>query len=183
MKYIKVVLLAVIIVMASGTVWAQEDAFKLNETYPIVDGGTLHVTSDDAEVTIEGTDRSDVHVVIYRHVDVDGWKVETSGTFDVDIAQKDGDLYITENSNEQQRVVVGSVKEEYQITIQAPRNIALNIKGDDDEYTIRNISQGITLEADDAEAEIINAGGSEFKFDMDDGRIDMDGGQGSLHDG
>ncbi len=36
MKYIKAVLLTAIIVMVSGTMWAQEDAFKLNETYPIV---------------------------------------------------------------------------------------------------------------------------------------------------
>lgn len=181
MKYIKAILLIVIIIMAAGTARAQDNTFNLDETYSISDGGTLHLTSDDAEVTIEGTDRSDVHVVIYRRVDIDGWKVETKGKFDVEIEQRNGDLYIMENSDEQQRVVVGSVKEEYKITIEAPRNIALDIKGDDDdEYTIRNIDRGITLEADDAEAEIMNAGGSEFKFDMDDGRIDMDRGQGSL---
>jgi hypothetical protein len=180
MKYIKTVFLTALLVALGGTVWAQDEAFKLNETYPITEEGTLHLTSDDAEVTIEGTDRSDLHVVIYRKVEVDGWKVDKSGTFDVKVEQREGDLYITEKSDEEHRVVVGSVTEEYQITVQAPRNIGLNIKGDDDRYTIRNISKDITLEADDTEAEIINAGEGDFSFSMDDGRIDMDGGKGTL---
>ncbi|MCW9708762.1 DUF4097 family beta strand repeat-containing protein [Fodinibius salsisoli] len=180
MKYVKTGFFTALLITLAGTVWAQDEAFKLNETYPIAEEGTLHLVSDDAEVTIEGADRSDVHVVIYRHVDMDGWKVEKSGTFDVEVKQRDGDLYITEKSDEERRVVVGSVKEEYQITIQAPHDIALDIQGDDDRYTIRNINRGIRLEADDTEAEILNAGGQQFNFSMDDGRINMDRGQGSL---
>lgn len=181
MKYIKAVILTVLMILAGETAQAQDDnTFELNETYPMVQGGTLHLSSDDAEVTIQGTDRPDVHVVIYRHVEVDGLNISKSGTFDVEVEQREGDLYITEKSDEQYRVVVGRVEEEYQITIQAPRDIALSIIGDDDRYTIRNIDRSISLEADDTAAKIINAGGQQFDFSMDDGRIAMDQGSGEL---
>ena len=159
---------------------AQENPYNLDETHPIQDSGTIHLTSDDAEVTINGTNRSDVQVVVYRKVDVDGWSVKSSGEFKVDIENRGGDLYITEENTEEYRVVLGGVQEEYRISIEAPENVALNIKGDDDDYEIAHIGRNIRLEADDANVKVQDAGGQEFDFTMDDGYIHMDKGQGSL---
>lgn len=48
------------------------------------------------------------------------------------VENRNGDLHIRENNRENGRFVVGSVRKEYRITIEAPRQVVLDIEGDDD---------------------------------------------------
>jgi len=69
--------------MVSTAVIAQDDRddrddrgdFHLDETYDISATGTLHLNSEDADVRIVGSNRSDVHVKIDR--------VQASADFDL----------------------------------------------------------------------------------------------------
>ena len=180
MHFLKEILSIFILCLSVLPAMAQENPYNLEETHPIEEGGTIHLTSDDAEVTITGTDRADVEVVVYRKVDVDGWSVKSSGAFKVDVENRGGDLYIKEENTEEHRVVFGGVQEEYRISIEAPKNVALNIKGDDDDYKIAHIRRNIMLEADDADVNLQDIEAQEFDFTIDDGHIRMDKGQGSL---
>ncbi len=50
----------------------EEEPCHLDQAYPIDADGTVFLYSDDAEVTIRGTDRKDVHLVIHREITVKG---------------------------------------------------------------------------------------------------------------
>ncbi len=180
MKLIKTTLCFAFIFVMGTQLYAQ-DQYNLNETYEIEQNGTIHLSSDDAEVTIEGSDRSDVHLVVYRDVDVDGINVGSTGIFRIDVEQRDGDLYIREDDRDEQRhVIIGTVEEEYRITLEVPRHVSLDLQGDDDSYEISNINSGISINADDSEIELSEVTGSEFDFNLDDGHISMDEARGRL---
>jgi hypothetical protein len=158
---------------------AQDKEYNLDNTYPIEQNGTIHLNSNDAEVSILGTDRTDVHVVVHREVDIKGLKGKT-GDFEMEVKNRGGDLYIRELKNENSTVIFGTIREKYRISIEAPKNVALDIDGDDDNYRISDINLGIKMDCDDSDIELIRARGDNFDFDVDDGSIHMDQGQGQL---
>lgn len=176
----KAAFLTLAILLAALGAKAQDNEYNLEENYAIERGATLHLDSDDAEVTMKGTDRDDVHLVVYRRVDVDGWEIKRKGSFSIDVENRGGDLYIREDDSDQINVVMGSIDIDYRITIEAPRNIALDIDGDDDVYEISDFNGDLKFTVDDAEAKFANMNGELFDFNLDDGMIEMDGGQGAL---
>lgn len=180
MKNYKPGLLICLFCLVGFQIHAQENEYNLDETYSISENGTIHLNSDDAEVEINGTDRSDVHLGVYRRVDIDGWKINSEGTFKIEVDNRDGDLYIREAETERRRFIVGNVREEYRISIETPRDISLDLRGDDDSYEISDVNLGMQIDADDSEIELRGAGGDNFDFNIDDGKIRMDEGQGRL---
>ena len=179
MKSLKTTLCFAVLFVMSTQLYAQ-DLYNLDETYQIDNNGTISLSSDDAEVSIEGSDRSDVHLVVYRDVDVDGINIGSSGVFRVDVEQRDGNLYIRENDGDEQRMIIGNIEEEYRITIEVPRSVALDLQGDDDSYEISNINGEIAINADDSDIELSEVTGNEFDFDLDDGQISIDEARGKL---
>ncbi|MEM9340538.1 MAG: DUF4097 family beta strand repeat-containing protein [Bacteroidota bacterium] len=157
---------------------AQDSEFKLNENYPIKSSGTVEMWSSDAEVTIKGTDRKDVSVNIYRKVTVKGVRFGERD-FKVEVFEENGNLIIRERSKGSVSMV-GYSREVYTIDIEAPRNVSLDLEGDDDDYLIENIGGSIVLDIDDGDADLRNCDGSDFDFDFDDGDIRMDGGKGKI---
>ena len=152
--------------------------FHLDETYtPDVDG-RIHLSTDDADIFIIGTRRNDVHVKIDRVLETRGvsWG---SKRFEVDVEVRGGNLYI-EDRESGSVGMVGYYKEEYVIRIEAPRSMALSIRGDDDDYEISGIDGAIKMDIDDGDAELEDCKGSDFRFDVDDGDIFLKGGRGSL---
>lgn len=180
MNLLKTLTVTVVLIALNVSLQAQDREFKLDNVYPVEENGIIHLNSDDAEVTIKGSDRSDVHVVIYRRLDVDGWKVKSDGEFSVEVENRDGDLYITENNTEEHRLVLGEVNEEYRITLEVPESVGLEIKGDDDTYDISNIDLGVNLSADDSDVELSDVRGENFTFNIDDGNIKMNEARGNL---
>lgn len=157
---------------------AQDREFHLDEVYEIDDDATLHMDTDDADITIIGAQRNDVHIVV-------DWKLNTTGivrgdkVFRVEVSEHGGNLYIQQHE-EGNLNVIGSVNEEYTINVEIPVGMSLELRGDDDDYTIRNIEGAISLNNDDGDAHLINCSGSSFRFVIDDGDIRMEGGQGEL---
>lgn len=159
---------------------AQEDnIFKLDETYSVNSSATIYLHSDDADVKITGTDRKDVHVKISRSVERKGIQFGERN-FHVDVKERNGDLYIEDFEESSTVMIMGYVREEYNITIEAPQGVNLKIKGDDDDYRIKGINGSITMNVDDGDAEILNCKGDHFEFDFDDGDIKMDVASGYL---
>lgn len=180
MKILEFVVFSFLLSLSAIVASAQGNEYNLDETYSINENGTIHLSSDDAEVEIVGTDRSDVHLVVYRRIDKEGWTLKSEGTFEMEVENRGSDLYIRENDTDEFRIIFGSVREEYRITIEAPRNVGLDLEGDDDTYSIADINLGIRLSADDADADFSGVQGDNFDFDIDDGSIRMDEGRGSL---
>lgn len=180
MKRITSILSVILICLGGFGAHAQNNEYNLDERYEINQDGTIHLQSDDAEVSIQGADRSDVHLVVHRKIEVDGWEMESDGKFSIEVENRNGDLYIRENDENNMRVMIGSIDEEYQITMEVPHDIALDLEGDDDFYNISDINGEVFLNADDAEAEFSRVTAANFDFNIDDGSIRMDQGRGTL---
>ncbi len=163
-----------------GNVSAQDKNFSLDEVYSLSADGTVHLRSSDANVKITGSDRSDVHLVIERTETTRGVRSSRS-RFDVEVEERQGDLYITERERRGVTFQIGSWRVDYEIEIEMPRTGSLRIKGDDDDYVIRSVNGEISIETDDGDIELIECNGDKFDLQLEDGDLRMDGGKGSLY--
>ncbi|MDH5476176.1 MAG: DUF4097 domain-containing protein [Cyclobacteriaceae bacterium] len=172
--------LILILTLTSMTAFAQKNSdIDIDKKYEVNQNGTLHLKSDDADVRITGTDRKDAHVKIHRRVDELGI-VMGERDFKVEVTIRDGDLYIEDFEQSSTLSIVGYIEEEYTITIEIPQTMSLKIRGDDDDYVIRNVNGEIRMKVDDGDARLRNCRGKYFDFDFDDGDINMDVASGYL---
>lgn len=171
---------AFLLTVLVGTVTAQDKTFNLDEVYSLASDGTIHLKSEDANVKITGSDRSDVHVVIDRTESTRGVRSNRS-RFDIKVDERQGDLYITESDRRGVTFQIGSWSVDYEIEIEMPKTGSLRIKGDDDDYVIRSVNGEISIETDDGDVELIECNGDRFDLQLEDGDLRMDGGKGSLY--
>lgn len=174
MKYLVLFILSIYSFGAVG----QDSEYHLDETFKINSSGTIDLRSDDANVYITGSNRDDVHLKVERIVDVTGFSwgdIE----FDMAINEKNGNLEIREEK-EGSVNVIGSIYKKYNIWIEAPYSVSLKIRGDDDDYEIKNINGTISMKVDDGDIDLKNCKGKEFIFDLDDGDVVADHLSGSL---
>jgi hypothetical protein len=159
--------------------FAQHGNFKLDQDYSISKTGTVDLRSSDADVFITGSDRTTAHVKIERTVESKGvvWGDEE---FTVKVEEENGDLIIRERQENVRVGVIGYYRENYKIELQVPIGVSLKVQGDDGDYFIKNINGFISLDIDDADAELYSCTGNKFWFRVDDGDILMDGGKGEL---
>ena len=171
--------LLLLLSLSVTVVYGQDSDYSLDEKYSISKSGTLYLRTDDANVTIKGSNRSDVHVDITRKVDTKGvtWG---SDEFTIEVEERDGDLLVKENNRSSYTGVIGYIREEYEVVIEVPHSVNLELKGDDDDYRITDVSGEVYINADDSDITLRNCTGDSFRFDIDDGDIDMDKGNGSL---
>lgn len=168
--------------LAATTLFSQTtDEFNLDQTYDIDFEGTIHLQSDDAEVQITGSDREDVRVIINYELTVRGITFGDSNNFEMIVEGDGGNLTIREKDRDfGPSGLIGVSSEEYTIEIIAPRDVNLDIEGDDEEYEIAGIDGFIHLHADDSDANIYDVNGDNYSFSLDDGSLEMDGGRGRL---
>ncbi|NBC03398.1 MAG: DUF4097 family beta strand repeat protein [Bacteroidetes bacterium] len=157
------------------------DEFFLDQTYAIDFEGTIHLQSDDAEVQIIGSDREDVRVNVNYELTVRGITFGESNDFEMIVEEDDGNMTIREKDRDfGASGMIGVSSEEYTIEIEAPRDVNLDIEGDDEKYEIAGIDGFIHLHADDSDAQISDVNGEDYSFSLDDGSLEMDGGNGQL---
>ncbi len=157
----------------------REGDYHLDEVYTMDAKGTLHLSSEDADVRIIGSNRSDVHVKIDRYEEVRGFSSRRRD-FEVEVDNRGGDLYITEREGRGVRVTMGSYRVDYTILIEMPESGSLRIKGEDDDYYIKNVDGEIELTTEDGDVELLECNGNKFDFRLEDGDLRMDGGQGDM---
>lgn len=153
--------------------------YHLDQDYKVNPKGVIRLTCSDAKVFITGSDRTNVNVKIDREVETKGWSWGTD-EFSVDVDERDGNLTIRERSQSTHVGVVGYHHERYTIKIQAPKGVSLILNGDDGDYIVEAIDGAIDVDLDDADIEITQCNGDDFRFTLDDGNVKMDKGRGSL---
>lgn len=172
--------------LVSTALIAQDDRedrgdFHLDETYEISATGTLHLNSEDADVRITGSSRSDVHVKIDRDESSRGVS-SRSRSFSVDVENRSGDLYVTEKRERSgSSFSIGYSNVKYDITIELPEAASLRIKGEDDDYYVKNVNGKISIETEDGNVELDDCNGDKFDIRLEDGDLRMDGGHGDLY--
>ena len=183
----KVALLAVLGLFVTQLSYAQRDRdrdrdsdYHLDETYKMDATGTLHLSSSDADVRIIGSNRSDVHVKIDRTEEVRGISSRPRD-FEVEVENRGGDLYVTERRGRGTRFTMGYSRLDYDILIELPQGASLRVKGDDDDYYVKNVNGAINMETDDGDIELLDCNGEDFEFNLEDGDLRMDGGRGKIY--
>jgi DUF4097 and DUF4098 domain-containing protein YvlB len=172
--------------LVSTSLIAQDDRedrgdFHLDETYEISATGTLHLNSEDADIRITGSNRSDVHVKIDRDESTRGVS-SRSRSFKVEVENRNGDLHVTEKRGRSGgSFTIGSYSVKYDITIELPESASLRIKGEDDDYYVKNVNGKISIETEDGDVELNDCNGDQFDIRLEDGDLRMDGGQGDLY--
>ena len=158
----------------------KEFEYSLDETYQIADKGTLHLNTGDAAVKIIGSNRKDVHVNIYRKVTLKGIFRNNEENFKIVVSEKEGNLFIREESKSSISVAFGSYSETYKIIIEVPATVSLNLHGDDDDYIIKRINGTINIYGDDGDVEILSCRSKKITIDLKDGDVKIQAGRGSL---
>ncbi len=169
------------ILFSAFTLSAQSDKegdFHLDKEYKLESAGTIRLDASDAKVFITGAKRATAHVKIDREVTTRGF-VFGEREFSVDVTEQNGNLSIRERSHGSVGMV-GSYNEKYTIRIEAPEGASLVIDGDDGDYFITAINGSIELDLDDADVELTQCLGKEFRVKLDDGDLRMDTGRGTL---
>jgi len=153
-------------------VWAQSE-FNLNKTYPISELGQLEMNTDDAVVTIKGSDRTDVSIKVYRKVT---GKQLGNKKFDFNVDASDGNIKITDHEYKDSNTKISiqwNSETIYTIDIEVPRSVNLDLVGDDDDYNISSISGNLALTVEDGSTEIRNFTGESIDIEIEDGDIDI----------
>ena len=173
-------LTTIIALFFSFSLWAQKEGdYHLDKEFNLSASGTIELSSSDAKVSITGSDRKTVHLKVDRTITTKGLFFG-SDEFALEIDNSGGDLRIRERSSSSSHGIVGYYHEDYEINIEAPWGASLVIKGDDGDYTIRNVNGSIAMGVDDGDIDLMGCKGSNFKFRLDDGNLNMDQGQGSI---
>lgn len=155
--------------------------FHLNESYSITTGGVIHLESNDADVTITGSDRNDVYVKVDYRLEVRGMTFGDNDKFRMEVRESSDGLRIREVSGATNiRGIVGSIKEDYKIRLEVPYHAQLDIEGDDDDYNISGIDGDIKLSAEDGDIRIQNSKSKKTQIFVDDADINIYDGQGKL---
>lgn len=176
----KLVAMGLVGLLATFTVNAQKNGeYHLDQAYTIAPNGTLYLDSEDANVNITGSSRTDVHVKIDRVVETRGFSSGRS-EFTFEIEERGGNLYLTERRRGGVSIQMGYSRTDYTIDIELPRSASLKIKGEDDDYVIRNIDGRISIESEDGDIEVIDCFGSDFQFKLEDGDLKVEGGNGAI---
>lgn len=146
--------------------------FNLNEDYNISEGGTLYLDSEDADVTIKGTNRDDVGVSIYRKTK---GKHYGNKKFDIEVVEKNGNLHIKEPESKEkvQYSVSINSKTIYTIDIEVPYSVDLDIKGEDDNYVIEYIDGSVYIKSEDGDIVLNNLDGDEIEIAIEDGDVQL----------
>tara|TARA_R110001592_G_scaffold111491_3_gene308695 strand:- start:1748 stop:2623 length:876 start_codon:yes stop_codon:yes gene_type:complete len=179
-KMITSVGIGLVCLIAAPNANAQKDGeFHLDKTYSIGASGTIYLNSEDAEVRITGSSRSDAHIKIDRTQQIKGF---TSGRteFNVIVENRGDDLHVTERERSGVRIQMGSIRTDYRIDIELPESASIRVKGEDDDYVVRNVNGKIYMETEDGDIEIIDCRSSDFEFRLEDGDLKIDGGTGAL---
>ncbi len=161
-----------------ATLLSSQKIFELTETHPINFNGTLILQTEDADVEIIGTDRSDVYVDIYRKVK---GTVKTNKKFDIEIFSENGDLTIREKPHKGSYSYFGLMGGiTYTVKIEVPKTILLDIKGEDDDYVINNVKGDISLYSEDGDVKITNTRKGSINLNLEDGDIFLSDVNGNL---
>ncbi len=181
MRLKSLVFMGFILFFAAAAQAKDDEKYDLDKTYSIDPKGTIYLTSNDAEVTIVGSDRKDVHVFVEYRLDITGLGKSWRNTpFGFEVVEENGNLRIRDEEVQINAFGMVHWNEHYAIKIEAPSTVSLRLRFDDDDVRIRGFSGDVSLSMSDGRAALEKMTSKVFELEADDGTIELDGGHGLL---
>ncbi|MDA8693476.1 DUF4097 domain-containing protein [Saprospiraceae bacterium] len=165
----KLILSTSIILLFSFSLQAQYE-YSYEETHAIAQDGLLTLDTEDAQVSITGTSRSDAYVKIYKKVT---GKQKTNQEFDIEYIEEDGNLTIKEKRRKSSYTTGWNTKTIYEVELGLPAGVSIDIKGEDDNYTITNINGKMKIHSEDGDIEISDCNPIRLDIHLEDGDIQL----------
>jgi len=162
----------------TSSILAQNE-YSHEETYAILPNGTFRLSTNDADITIKGTDRDDVYVKVWRSVKGKQWP---DRDFSLDYDSDGSNVSITEGDSWSENRVSFSFYSslEYTIDVEVPNAVFLGLEGDDDNYNIENINNSIQLDLGDGDVVLRSIHGEKLDIHLGDGEVYMEDVSGKL---
>ncbi|QNL20660.1 DUF4097 family beta strand repeat protein [Hyphobacterium sp. CCMP332] len=163
--------LITIAVLSSTIQLIAQNTYELNEEYSINKNGLITLNTNDANISITGSERENVHIEIYR-------KVETVGAgsdeeFEIKIEERNGNLFIRELRKSEINYWIGYRNIDYRIKLEVPSTVKMVISEDDGDLSISNISGDLDINCEDGDLELNNISARKLNIDIEDGDVEM----------
>lgn len=140
----------------------------MDQTHPLPASGRIRLTSEDAQVSISGTDRDDVRIEVHYRIAAARGKL-TRFTYRVSAALDGGELVVTEERQTGSRNFVYE-DQVHTINIELPRNAHVTVREEDGMCAISGVAGRVHLTMDDGDVRLENCSG-EITISMDDGTL------------
>lgn len=146
--------------------------YSHEENYTIAQDGLLTLDTEDANVTIIGTSRSDAYVKIYKKVT---GKQKTNQKFDIEYIAEGGNLTIREKRNKKggSYTMGWNTKTTYEVELGLPKGVSMNINGEDDNYMITSINGDITIKSEDGDIVMSDCTPDDLSIRLEDGDVKL----------
>ncbi len=163
--------LITITVLAFTIHLSAQNTYELNEDYSIDKNGLITLNTNDANISISGSERENVHIEVFR-------KVETVGTgsdeeFEIKIEERNGNLFIRELRKSELNYWIGYRNIDYRIKLEVPSTVKMVISEDDGDLNIENISADLDINCEDGDLKLNNISASKINIDIEDGDVEL----------
>jgi len=167
----KLFLSTLVVLSISLSLHAQYE-YNHEETHAIAPDGILTLDTEDADVVITGTTRSDAYVKIHKKVT---GKEKRSHKFDIEYIEQGGNLTIKEKKNKtgNSYTMGWNSKTVYTVELGLPSGVSMDIRGEDDNYTITNINGSIKIKSEDGDISLSDSSPKMLDVKLEDGDVEL----------
>lgn len=180
-KFMLAVLFIVILILFIGSAAAKEINKHFHQTFDVKQGGVLHLSHGDGDVTIIPWNEDKIDVEVNYRADIDKVGIGREHNFDVEFSQRGSSVYVTEK--ERYAFTIGYIdvkRYEYIYEIKAPNYIRLDLKGDDGDVNIEGWREEIECRLDDGDLVLKDIDASRTRIWGEDGTTEIEKFKGEL---
>lgn len=142
--------------------------YTMAESYPVPASHTIRLTSEDADVSISGSDRDDIRIQVHYAISAAREKM-TRFNYRVSVVDAGGELVVAEERHTGSRNFVFH-EQVHSIEIEVPRNAHVTVREEDGSCSVRNIDGRVHLNLDDGSVHLENCAG-DIAVAMDHGKL------------
>ena len=151
-----------------------------HETFTVEPGATLHLDHGDGDVEITVWDRSEIEVDVTFRLEVKRIGIGEDPDFSVEMEQRGNDVFVGEADTDSWTVGIFhmSRQHEYVYRVRVPREVDLDLDGDDGDVRIEGVVGRLDVGLDDGDLLLESLRLSRAVIETEDGDVRVRGGSG-----
>jgi DUF4097 and DUF4098 domain-containing protein YvlB len=151
-----------------------------HETFAVEAGATLHLDHGDGDVEITVWDQNEIEVDVTFRLEVQRIGIGEDPDFSVDMEQRGNDVFVSEADTDSWTVGIFhmSRQHEYVYRIRVPREVNLDLDGEDGDIRIEDVVGRLDVVLDDGDLVLESVRLSRAVIETEDGDVRVRGGSG-----